>query len=162
MSLDKYGPAVWKPFGAPALDARDHAGARVSLESLRGRNVVLVFYLGVGCAHCVEQLKDLNERKERWKALDADVIAVSADTPDMNAASQSSFSVRLLSDDQFANARRFKSYDDFEEMPIHSTILIDKEGRVHWARHGGGPFTDYDFLIAQLQRLNERLPARRP
>ena len=161
-SLDKYGPAVWKPFGAPALDARDHTGARVSLESLRGRNVVLVFYLGVGCAHCVEQLKDLNERKERWKALDADVIAVSADTPDMNAASQSSFSVRLLSDDQFANARRFKSYDDFEEMPIHSTILIDKEGRVHWARHGGGPFTDYDFLIAQLQRLNERLPARRP
>ena len=56
--------------------------------------------------------------------------------------------VRLLADDKFVNARRFKSYDDFEEMAIHSTILIDKEGRVHWARHGAGPFTDYDFLLA--------------
>jgi peroxiredoxin len=62
---------------------------------------------------------------------------------------------RLLSDNAFETARRFKSYDDFEEMPIHSTILIDKEGRVHWARHGAGPFTDYDFLIKQLQRMNE-------
>jgi hypothetical protein len=39
-------------------------------------------------------------------------------------------------------------------MAIHSTILIDKEGRVHWARHGAGPFTDYDFLLKQLQRMN--------
>ena len=30
----------------------------------------------------------------------------------------------------------------------------DKTGRVHWARHGGGPFTDYDFLAAQLERMN--------
>ena len=62
--------------------------------------------------------------------------------------------VRLLADDQFKNARLFKSFDDFEEMPIHSTMLIDKTGRVHWARHGGGPFTDYDFLAAQLERMN--------
>jgi peroxiredoxin len=154
-SLDKYGPAIWQPFAAPELDVRDHTGARVSLDQFRGKNVVLVFYLGVGCAHCVQQLKDLNDRKDRWKTLDAEVLAVSADPPTSNAASQGSFSVRLLSDDQFANARRFKSYDDFEGMPIHSTILIDKTGRVHWARHGSGPFTDYDFLIKQLQRMNE-------
>ena len=154
-ALDKYGPAVWKPFAAPQLQVRDHTGARVTLDQFRGRNVVLVFYLGVGCAHCVQQLKDLNERKERWKALDTDVLAVSADTPESNAKSQDSLAVRLLSDGQFENARRFKSYDDFEEMPIHSTILIDKDGRVHWARHGDGPFTDYEFLIKQLQRMNE-------
>ena len=157
--LDKYGPAIWKPFAAPQLQVRDHAGAPVTLDQFRGRNVVLVFYLGVGCAHCVQQIKDLNERKERWKALDTDVLAVSADTPESNAKSQESFAVRLLSDPQFENARRFKSYDDFEEMPIHSTILIDKEGRVHWARHGAGPFTDYEFLIKQLQRMNERKSA---
>jgi peroxiredoxin len=154
-ALDKYGPAVWKPFAAPQLQARDHTGAAVTLDQFRGRNVVLVFYLGVGCAHCVQQLKDLNERKERWKALDTDVLAVSADTPESNAKSQDSLAVRLLSDGQFENARRFKSYDDFEEMPIHSTILIDKDGNVHWARHGEGPFTDDEFLIKQLQRMNE-------
>jgi len=63
--------------------------------------------------------------------------------------------VTLASDTAFANARRFKSYDDFEEMPFHSTILIDKHGKVHWAQHGGGPFTDYKFLLSQLQRMNK-------
>ena len=53
----------------------------------------------------------------------------------------------LGSDANWQNARRFKSYDDFEEMGIHSTILIDKDGRVHWAQHGGAPFDDYKFLV---------------
>jgi len=37
---------------------------------------------------------------------------------------------------------------------LHSTILIDKQGRVHWARHGGAPFTDFDFLVKEIKRLN--------
>jgi peroxiredoxin len=154
MGLDKFGPAIWQPFAAPALDARDSTGARVSLDAFKGRNVVLVFYIGSGCAHCVSQIKDLSERSDKWKGLDADVVAVSSDTVASNATSQSTLKVRLLADDQFKNARLFKSFDDFEEMPIHSTMLIDKTGRVHWARHGGGPFTDYDFLAAQLERMN--------
>jgi peroxiredoxin len=155
MGLDKYGPAIWQPFVAPALDARDSTGARVTLEQVRGRNVILVFYLGMGCAHCVPQLKELSERTERWKALDAEVLVVSTDSVEANAGSQASLKVRLLTDEGFRNARLFKSYDDFEEMPIHSTVLIDKTGRVHWARHGAGPFTDYEFLVSQVQRMNQ-------
>ena len=154
MGLDKFGPAIWQPFAAPALDARNSTGARVTLDEFKGRNVLLVFYLGTGCAHCVSQIKELSERSDKWKGLDADVLAVSADSVTANAASQGTLSVQLLADDQFRNARLFKSYDDFEEMPIHSTVLIDKTGRVHWARHGGGPFTDYDFLASQLERMN--------
>lgn len=41
---------------------------------------------------------------------------------------------------------------------IHATILIDKAGRMHWGRHGGGPFTDYEFLVSQLQRMNATQP----
>lgn len=155
MGLDKYGPAIWQPFPAPALDALDSTGARVALEQFRGRNVILVFYLGTGCPHCIVQLKDLSERAERWKALDADVLAVSSDSVQVNAGAQASLKIRLLNDDLFRNARLFKSYDDFEEMPIHSLVLIDKTGRVHWARHGAGPFTDYEFLATQLQRMNQ-------
>ena len=154
MGLDKFGPAIWQPFAAPALDARNSTGARVTLDGFKGRNVLLVFYLGTGCAHCVSQIKELSERSDKWKGLETDVLAVSADSVTANAASQGTLSVQLLADDQFRNARLFKSYDDFEEMPIHSTVLIDKTGRVHWARHGGGPFTDYDFLASQLERMN--------
>jgi hypothetical protein len=53
--------------------------------------------------------------------------------------------------------RTFHSYDDFEEIELHSTILIDKKGRVYWARHGGEPFSDMAFLTKQLERMNEEV-----
>jgi peroxiredoxin len=61
---------------------------------------------------------------------------------------------RLLSDTDHANARRFTSYDDFEDIELHSTILIDARGRVHWKRTGGDPFTDMEFLQKELKRMN--------
>lgn len=157
-TLDQYGPAIWSPFAAPALDVRDDEGKRLTLEQFRGRNVVLVFYLGHGCAHCVQQVKELHEKAAEWARLDTTVIAVSEDTVEQNAKSQQAEPLKrtLASDTSFENARRFKSYDDFEEMPIHATILIDKTGRVHWARHGGGPFTDYTFIATQLERMKGR------
>ena len=42
-------------------------------------------------------------------------------------------------------------------MEIHSTILIDKKGRVHWARSGGEPFGDMEFLVKQLERMNRQI-----
>ena len=63
--------------------------------------------------------------------------------------------IRVLSDQNSGNARRFKSYDDFEELEIHSTILIDKKGRVYWSRSGGEPFGDIEFLVKQVGRMND-------
>ena len=40
-------------------------------------------------------------------------------------------------------------------MELHSTILIDKQGRVYWARFGGEPFSNMDFIAKQLGRMNE-------
>ena len=34
------------------------------------------------------------------------------------------------------------SYDDFEELELHSTILIDTAGKKRWSRNGGAPFSD--------------------
>ncbi|MBK6749364.1 MAG: hypothetical protein IPG67_04980 [Acidobacteria bacterium] len=39
-------------------------------------------------------------------------------------------------------------------MALHATILIDKRGRVHWSRTGGSPFTEFDFLLKEIERLN--------
>ena len=107
------------------------------------------------------QLVDLTKRKKDFDRENTVLLAISKDTPAENKESMKAGEVgfRLLSDTNFANARRFKSYDDFEEMEIHSTILIDKEGRVHWARHGGAPFTDIDFLLSEIRKLNAVAPA---
>jgi peroxiredoxin len=163
-TLDQFGPAIWAPFAAPSLEVTDPTGKRITLDQFRGKNVILVFYLGVGCPHCIKQLKDLSERASEYERLDTEIIAVSQDTPEQNAKSQevSPLKMKIASDDKFANARRFKSYDDFEEMGIHSTMLIDKQGRVYWAKHGGAPFEDFKFLSEQLRRINEKSAAPAP
>ena len=88
-------------------------------------------------------------------------MAVSSTTPEKNKASEKlgKLSIRLLADRDHDNARRFTSYDDFEEMELHSTILIDAKGRVRWKRTGGDPFADIDFLLESLKRINGEQPA---
>jgi hypothetical protein len=75
VGLAKLGPIVWEPFAAPRLEARDGEGKTVTLEEYRGRNVVLVFYLGQECVHCMKQLKDVDGKADSWKRLDAVVLA---------------------------------------------------------------------------------------
>ena len=143
----------------------DTDGKTVRLEDFLGKNVLLVFYLGDECPHCVEQLVAINGRAADWAAENTVVLAVSSTTPEKNKASEKlgKLSTRLLSDRDHNNARRFTSYDDFEEMELHSTILIDAKGRVHWKRTGGDPFSDVDFLLQSLKRMNgsQRQPSVR-
>jgi peroxiredoxin/tetratricopeptide (TPR) repeat protein len=158
------GPLNWQPVAAPQLECTDTDGKSVSLAGCRGINVILVFYLGEGCPHCVEQLVAINGRATDWESENAVVLAVSSTPPEKNKASEKlgKLSIRLLSDSDHTNARRFTSYDDFEEMELHSTILIDAKGRVHWKRTGGDPFTDMDFLLQSLKRMNGKSEATQP
>ncbi|HEY3742037.1 MAG TPA: redoxin domain-containing protein [Bryobacteraceae bacterium] len=156
-SLEKYGPEKWEPYAAPTLDVRDASGKRVTLEDYRGKNVLLVYYLGQECAHCMEQLHKLGKMKDDWARLDTVLLAVSSQAPDKNAKAikeMGDLPWRLLSDDHHVNAQRWHSYDDFEEIELHSTILIDKKGRVYWGRFGSDPFSDADFLVKQIERMN--------
>ena len=157
MALDTLGPNVWEPYPAPALKVTDSQGKAVSLEEYKGKNVLMVFYLGEECLHCLEQLDKIAKRRPDFAAADTEVLALSSAAPEKNVASLKvkDLPVRVLSDSQdHANARQFKSYDDFEDLELHSTLLIDKKGRVHWARFGGEPFDDVDFLLGELKRMN--------
>lgn len=155
-TLEKFGPSNWQPFASPELDCVDSSGRRVKLSSFRGRNVLLVFYLSDQCVHCMEQLGSINARLKEFGDLDTAVLAVSAATPAANKESVklSPFKVTLLSDVDHSNARRFSSYDDFEGMELHSTILIDAKGKVRWKGTGGDPFGDVDYLLQEIKRWN--------
>jgi peroxiredoxin/tetratricopeptide (TPR) repeat protein len=162
-ALADIGPLNWQPFAAPRLECTDADGKAVVLENFRGKNVILVFYLGDQCVHCVEQLVAICGRSADWERENTVVLAVSSTSPERNKESDAlgTLPMRLLSDQDHKNARRFTSYDDFEEMELHSTILIDTKGRVHWKRTGGDPFTDMDFLLESLKRMNAKPEAAR-
>jgi peroxiredoxin len=156
--LDHFGPPRWEPYDAPALEVHDAAGKPVTLQEYRGKNVLLVFYLGPECPHCLRQLHDIGNKKDDWDRLNTVVLAVSSTPSGKNGEALKQFGdlpARLLSDPDHSNARRFHSYDDFEDIELHSTILVDKKGRVYWARFGGDPFSDMPFLVKQVERMNE-------
>ncbi|MBK9385672.1 MAG: peroxiredoxin family protein [Planctomycetes bacterium] len=157
--LQVSGPSLWVPSDLPDLVAKNAAGETVRLSDHRGRNVLLIFYLGDECAHCLQQLRQAEERNEKFAKLDTVILAISQDNVEEIAAQQESFGLTLLSDEEFTMARRFRSYDDFEEIELHSTFLVDREGKLHWSRIGGEPFTDFDFLEKELVRMNRNATA---
>lgn len=155
--LERFGPPKWEPYAAPALEAVDAEGKSVSLAEYQGKkNVLLIFYLGEECPHCLDQLVQLAKRKADLQRHQTEVLAISPAPPSKNKESKALGEVpfRLVSDEKRVNAKRFLSYDDFEEQELHSTILIDKQGRVHWLRLGGEPFMDFDFLLQEIGRIN--------
>ena len=160
-ALAHLGPLNWEPFAAPDLDCLDAKREPVRLKDYRGKNVLLVFYLNDECVHCMEQLQAINQHADDWSTENTVVLGVSSVSPEKNAGSAKlgRFQIRLLSDPDHSNARRFASYDDFEELELHSTVLIDKQGRVHWKRTGGKPFADVDFLVRSVKRMNQTAAA---
>ena len=159
-ALAQLGPLNWEPYSAPKLDCLDIDGKPVNLEQFRGSNVLLVFYLNDECVHCVEQLKTINARADDWSNEHTVVLGVSSVSPEKNKSSVKlgKLPMRLLSDHDHENARRYASYDDFEELELHSTVLIDAQGRVHWKRTGGKPFADVEFLMQSIKRMNKGTP----
>ena len=156
-SLDRLGSSLYVPPPAPELEVLNAVGETVSLLDYEGRNVLLVFYLGDECLHCMEQIAAAEEHFDELQDLDCDVLAVSKDSLEELAEYEESdeFRLTLLHDPNFENATRFGAYDEFEEIELHATLLIDPSGRIHWARRGGEPFMNFDYLLSELGRMNE-------
>ena len=156
--LRSFGPSNWEPFAAPTLELTNTNGKKVRLSDYQGKNVLLVFFLGEACVHCVGQLKLINDKMVDFQKEDTVVLGVCSQSPEVLKQSSilNPVKVSFLSDKNHEGARRFSSYDDFENIELHSTILIDKKGKIRWKRTGGDPFTNIDFLIGELKRINSQ------
>jgi len=153
--LKSYGPTNWEPFAAPELHCKDKDGKNVTLKQYAGKNVLLVFYLSEECVHCVEQLGKISAKMNDFAGKNTVVLAVNNTTPDKikESLKLGDLGITLLADTNHENARRFASYDDFEGIELHSTILIDGNGRIRWKRTGGDPFMNVDYLLREIARI---------
>ncbi len=173
--LDSLGPFRWQPMPAPEWSLPDSKGRTLSLAQFRGRPIVLLFYLGAGCPHCIEQLNIFAPANADFAKLGITVIGVSTDTADGLKATfdkttlGGAFPFPLVSDPSLRTFKSYRAYDDFEQMPLHGTFLIDAEGRVRWQDISYQPFQQVDFLLEEAQRLlsldksaTVRLPLAKP
>ena len=159
MDLSTLGPLTWAPYAAEPFTVTDLQGKPWSLADHKGRNVVLLFFLGGKCAHCMQQLQVFGKEIEALKALNTDLVAVSTDDLDATKALQANpdgikFPMPLLPDPKLDVFKSYHAFDDFEGHPLHGTFLIDAQGDVRYQRISADPFLDVDFIKTEAARIN--------
>jgi peroxiredoxin len=158
-ALDSLGPFRWSPYVADDWTLNDGAGKPISLQQYRGKPVVVVFYLGYGCLHCVEQLKSFAAKTKDFSAAGIELVAISTDEPAAleksiaNCGIEGGFPFPLAADPSFSVFRQYRAFDDFEQIALHGTFLVDPKGFVRWQDIGHEPFNNPDFLIKETTRL---------
>jgi peroxiredoxin len=119
---------------APDFTLKDENGKDVSLSSLRGRNVVLMFYPLAFSGVCTRELHDVSAAADRYQAANAEVLAVSVDSHYTLAAFKrdEDLKAHLLADfhPKGAVAQQYGTYMDAFGIAGRATFVIDKDGRV--------------------------------
>ena len=151
------GPFRWEPSPAPEWTLPDADGKKRSLRKYRGEPVLVVFYLGRGCAHCIEQLNAFAPMTKAFADAGISIIAISTDSTDglkktLNKTDEP-FPFPLLSDEKLDAFKAYRAFDDFENMPLHGTFLVDGDGFVRWQDISYEPFKETAFLLAESRRL---------
>ena len=157
--LESLGPFRWAPSPAADFVLRDSESDKVSLKDYRGKPVVVIFYLGHGCVHCIEQLNLFAPMASEYKQAGISLLAVSTDSVDglkktlEKSKSDDGFPFPLVSNENLEVFKAYRAYDDFEKMPLHGTFLIDGNGMVRWQDISYEPFTETQFLLKEAKRL---------
>jgi len=156
-SLDSLGPFRWTPPLAPVWTAVDSEGETRSTKQFGKRPVVLVFYLGFGCVHCAEQLKEFSPMVEQFQAAGIDVAGISTETLSQLQSGLRKYNAEmrlpLMANPELDIFKAFRCFDDFEGVPLHGTFLIDTNGRIRWQDIGYKPFMEPKFLLEEATRL---------
>jgi peroxiredoxin Q/BCP len=153
---------------APPFELPDSSRQPWKLRGALERGpVVLVFYYGYHCNHCVGQLLALHDDIDRFRELAATVVAVSADPPETTLERfrrYGLFAFPVLSDPGSRIAQRYGVFHPARagkpELLMHGTFVIGRDGRIVWSHRGDEPFTDNRTLLYEIARVEGRLPAR--
>jgi peroxiredoxin/tetratricopeptide (TPR) repeat protein len=157
--LATLGPFRWHPYVAPPFVLEAENREPVPIAQFRGKPLLLVFYLGAGCSHCIEQLNALAPVTDGFSEAGIEVLAVSTETPDglkktlEKSKDGKGYPFKVVSDHGFEAFKAFRSFDDFENIPLHGTFLIDANGLVRWQNISYQPFTDVKWLLGESKRL---------
>ncbi|MEM8711234.1 MAG: peroxiredoxin family protein [Planctomycetota bacterium] len=137
---------------APGWSLPDAYGNTMTLAGLRDRPVLLVNFLGFGCVHCVEQLQALAPEAERFTRQGIEIVAVGTQKPDELRPSlgpdpaTTGYPFPVLCDPDLEQFRAYRAFDDFAEVALHGTYLIDGRGRILWSDISHLPYMDIALL----------------
>ena len=123
---------------APSFSLQDQKGEKVSLNDLKGKNVVLYFYPKDNTSGCTQEACNFRDHFPNFGRLDAEIIGVSPDSVESHKkfAAKYKLPFRLLSDEKKELVEKYgvwkeKSMYGRKYMGVErSTFIIDKTGKV--------------------------------
>jgi peroxiredoxin (alkyl hydroperoxide reductase subunit C) len=119
---------------APDFTLRNQKGEEVTLSSLRGRNVVLIFFPAAFSGICTKELHTTTDLAEKYDAAGADVFGISVDSPYALRAwkRDENLTANFLSDfhPKGAVAEAYDAYIPEAGVATRATYVIDKDGKV--------------------------------
>lgn len=144
---------------APAFALADKDGNEITLDSFKGRKVVLYFYSKDNTSGCTKQALAFAAAYGEFKALGAEVVGVSKDSAASHAkfAEKHSLPFLLLSDTELA---ALQAYDVWKEKKsggkvsmgtVRTSYVIDENGVIVWAKEKVKPDTNPAEVLAFLR-----------
>lgn len=156
------GPAVGE--FAPSFEGITHLGERITLESYRGRYLVLYFYMKAFSPNCLQQARVFRDNHSELRALGAEVVGVSIDDPDRQCsfARKTGVTFPLVADVDRRISELYGAARSWLPLDRRITFLIDPDGIVRFRfQHQFQISTHLDNVVGTLRELVERVPATR-
>lgn len=145
---------------APNFSLPDTSREQVSLESLRGKKVVLVFFPAAFTGVCEKELCTFESGLSGFESLNAQILGISVDAPFSNGAfkAKTGASFPLLSDYSRSTVQAYGiALPDFAGMAGYTAsqravFIVDEGGNVsyEWIAPNPGVEPDYDAVQAAL------------
>ncbi len=141
---------------APDLRLADAKGAWHRLADFRPHNVLLIFFQGLECGHCTEQLGRFVREAGTRADPDTVIVAVSARRVADPDRALKAFGVTsagrfcLLVDEEH---RAFRAFGCYDNGPLHGLFVIDRGGTVRARYAGEVPFDDTRAVAERMAAL---------
>ena len=96
---------------------------------------------------------------KKFQAAGIEIVAIGTDSVEgmkKSLAAMSAderFAFPLVADPEMNVFKDWRAYDDFENMALHGTFLVDGDGLVRWQDISYEPFNQPDWLLKECKRL---------
>jgi peroxiredoxin Q/BCP len=119
---------------APGFTLPSQDGSQISLDSFKGKWVVLYFYPKDMTKGCTIEAHNFQRDLAQFEAKNAVIVGVSVDTPDSHKefCTKEGLTFRLLADPEHKVVDQYGSLGSYGSMPIanRTTFHIDPQGKI--------------------------------
>jgi thioredoxin-dependent peroxiredoxin len=145
---------------APGFTLPSQDGTQISLDSFKGKWVVLYFYPKDMTKGCTIEAHNFQQDQEKYTKENAVILGVSVDSTDSHKefCTKENLTFRLLSDPSKGVVKAYGSLGNFGPVEIakRNTFLIDPNGKIVKVWTGVDPSKHSEEVLAELATVEQK------